>query len=210
MELADRESVGEEPLVPPGEGPFRIKGIGYLGHMRWIAEHFPGGGDAFMAELSPPMRVFFGQTFFAMSFFDLTPLVSAGHVCARVMRMSFFDFVVMRSRDQARSDLHGVYRAVLKLSSPRLVAARIPTLMNQYFDFSESAVVESDAHRVHFELRGIPVMFSDWFHAAYDGFSGVVITATGGVAANLEARVDRSSAFKGYPCCRMRMMCQWS
>jgi hypothetical protein len=166
--------------------------------------------DGYLAELSPDMRTFFSQTFLAMSFFDLIPLVCAGHVCARVLRMPFFEFVSMRSRFQAESDLRGVYRAVLKLASPRLVGTRIPTLMNQYFDFGESHVQEGEAHRVSFSLTGIPAMFGEWVHAAYDGFTFVIVKATGGVAPNLEAQIEPASMVKGYSGCTLRMTCQWS
>lgn len=210
MKARAREALEEEPPVSPGQGPFGIKGIGYLGHMRWVADHYPGGTEAYLLALSPSMRAFFGQTFFAMSFFDLMPLVCAGHTCARVMGMSFFDFVVMRSRLQAESDLHGVYRAALKLANPRLVATRIPNLMNQYFDFIESHMGETETHRVRFELRGVPSMFAEWIHAAYEGFAVVVVKATGGVAPNIEVDIEPSAPVKGHTGCRMRIMFQWS
>lgn len=208
--MHEHSQLQETPPVPPGQGPFGIKGNAYLGHMRWVAENFPGGADAYLQALTPDMRTFFGQTFFAMSFFDVMPLICVAHTCARVFRMSFFDFVAMRSRHQAEADLNGMYRAVLKLSSTRLVAARIPTLMTQYFDFGHSTVTETEAHRVSCELQGIPVLFSEWLHAAYDGFAVVVVRATGGVAPNLEVAIAPSPPVKGYEACRMRITFQWS
>ncbi len=202
--------LGETPPVSPGEGPFRIKGNAYLGHMRWVAERFPGGTEAYLEALSPEMRAFFGQTFFAMSFFDLMPLVCVAHTCGRAVGMPFFEFVSMRSRDQAQRDLNGVYRTILKLSSARLVSARIPTLMTQYFDFAQSTVTESESHRLRFEVVGMPVMFAEWLHAAYEGFSAVIVKATGGVAPNLEAEIIQQPPIKGYEGCRMRLMIQWS
>src|SRR5262245_55819133 len=87
MNELDRQSLGEVPPVAPGQSPFHIKATGYLGHMKWIEESYPGGRDGFLNALTPPMREFFSQQFFAMSFIDLMPLVCAGHTCARAFRM---------------------------------------------------------------------------------------------------------------------------
>jgi hypothetical protein len=38
-------------------------------------------------------------------------------------------------RHQATLDIQGVYRMLLKLTSPKLVAVRLPKMMSKYFDF---------------------------------------------------------------------------
>jgi hypothetical protein len=202
--------LNEQPPIAPGEAPFRIKGTGYLGHMQWVAQHFPGSTNGFLAELAPAMRRFFEQPFLAMSFFDLMPLVCAGHTCARVRKMGFFQFVAGRSKHQAEQDLKTVHRALLKLTSARMVGARIPMLMSQYFDFGTTSLVASDAYSVRFEHSGVPVIYAEWLHAVYDGFGCVLIQATGGVAPHLEVERVPMAPVQGHAACKLRGLMLWS
>jgi hypothetical protein len=200
----------ERPPVPPGEGLFRIKGTAYIGHLHWADEHFPGGRKALAAELSPPMRTFFEQSFLAMSFFDLMPLVCASHTCARLLGKSFEDWVEGRSRQQAALDLNGVHRALLKLGSPRLIGARIPILMSQYFDFGTTRLIATESYRIRFEIANVPVLFADWLHAVYEGFGSAIIQATGGIAPNVEVERETTGLVHGFPACRLTCNMQWS
>jgi hypothetical protein len=202
--------LGEEPPIAPGEAPFRTKGTAYLGHLGWVAQHFPGGTAGFLAELSPPMRRFFEQPFLAMSMFDIMPLVCAGHTCARVLKLSFFQFIAKRSRHQAEQDLKTVHRALLRLTGPRMIGARLPMLMSGYFDFGSSSVLESDAYRVRFELSGVPLMYAEWLHAVYDGFGSVLIETTGGVAPHIEVERVPMSPVQGFASCKLRALMLWS
>jgi hypothetical protein len=205
-----RQSIGEVPPVAPGQSPFHIKATGYLGHMRWIEESYPGGREGFLEALSPPMREWFSQQFFAMSFVDLMPLVSAGHTCARAYRMSFHDFIVHRSKIQAEFDLKGIYRALLKLSSPRLLAARVPTILGQYFDFGAMRLLEVEGYRATWELGQIPVVLAAWFAAANEGFSLVLVKAAGGIAPHVDVTHEPAASLHGYAACRIRVTMQWS
>jgi hypothetical protein len=206
----ERQSLGETPPVPPGEGPFHTKATGYLGHMKWVDESYPGGRDAFMAQISPPLRDWFTQQFFAMSFIDLMPLVCVGHTCARSFRMGFYDFIVYRSKLQAEADLKGMYRALLKLSSPRLLAARVPTILAQYFDFGAMRLLEVEPYRATWELGSIPVVLGAWMAAANEGFSLALVKAAGGVAPHCEVSHEPAASLNGYAACRLRVVMQWS
>ncbi|MFT3923231.1 MAG: hypothetical protein QM778_11925 [Myxococcales bacterium] len=210
MSVAVRSGeLGEHPTLPPGEGPFRIKGTGYLGHMRWVEQHYPGGRQAFLAAVSPSIRAFLDQPFLAMSLFDIMPLICAGHTCARVCKTTFFQFIANRSGHQAQQDLTTLHRALLKLASPRMVASRVPMLMSQYFDFGETAVLESDAKSVRFELSSIPVMYAEWLHAVYDGFGRTLVEATGGVSPRLSVERVPLGNVRSFPACKLRGTMSW-
>jgi hypothetical protein len=204
------KALGEEPPVQPGEGPFHIKATGYLGHMRWVEASYPGGSQAYLEELSPGVRAFFQQQFFAMSFIDIFPIVCAGGTCARAFRMTPYDFVAFRSRNQAEQDLNGVYRAFLRLGNPRLLAVRVPSIFGQYFDFAQPKLLDSDSYHARFEFAGVPWLLADWVQAAYEGFSSVVLKAAGATAPNIEAERVPAGTTKGYPSCRLVITNQWS
>jgi hypothetical protein len=202
--------LGAEPPVPPGEGPFRIKGTGYLGHLKWIDAAYPGGRQAFLAAISPEMRRFFEQQFMAIGFNDILPLVCCGHTCAPVFRMSYYDFVVYRSRDQAEQDLKGMYRALLKISTPRVLASRVPNIFAQYLDFGTVKVTQVENYRACWELTNFPLALSEWVRAVYEGFTTVLLATAGGVAPNMEMTLENGPPIKGFPGCKLTVMVQWS
>src|SRR3954447_20372280 len=116
-ELTHPEPLDQSRPLPfrPGEGPFRIKGVAYRGHLEYVAEHVPGGIAEMLAGFRDPALVqFFEQKFLPSSLYDIIPLVVAGYVCARQSRRTFYDFVRVRSRYQAQKDISGIYRLLIK------------------------------------------------------------------------------------------------
>jgi hypothetical protein len=202
-------AIGETPPVEPGKSPFHIRGTAYLGHLAWIDEHFPGGRKAFLALLSPPMRDFFSQTFLAISMFDFLPLASAGQVCARALKMKFTEFIEMRGRHQAQVDIGGVYRVLLKVTSARLIASKLPGIMGKYFDFGSVRPISEEVRCVRFEVTGIPQMLFDWFYACYTGYVEVVVGAAGGHIPTLDLDSVVATDLHGFPACRLEGTVRW-
>jgi hypothetical protein len=203
-------TLGEQPPVTPGSSPFHIRGIAYLGHLDWVDAHFPGGRRGFLALLTPPMRAFFEQTFLAISMVDFMPLASAGQVCARALGKPLIEFVEMRSRHQAEVDLHGVYRAMLKLTSAKLVAARLPKMTARYFDFGEVREIDSKPYCARFAIESLPSSVVDWFIGCYNGYVEIVIGAAGGHLPTVDFQVESAPDIKGFPASRMIGTVRWS
>jgi|GEM_PF-821774 len=202
-------SLGETPPVAPGESPFHIKGVAYLGHLDWVDKHFPGKRPAFLALLSPTMRTFFSQTFLAIGFHDFLPLAAAGHACARSLGMRFVDFVEMRGRHQADLDLNGVYRILLKLTTAKMVAARLPKVMSKYFDFGDVRVLSEDAYAVRFEVDRVPSLAVDWFRGCYTGYVEVTVAASGGNIPTLDIDAQPAPALHGFAANRLVGTVRW-
>jgi hypothetical protein len=197
--------------VAPGESPFHVRGTAYIGHLEWLDRHFPGGRAAFLAALTPPMRAFFNQTFLAISMHDFLPLAAAGQVCARVMGKSLFDFVEMRARHQAAVDIEGVYKILLKLSSPRLVATRLPKIMSNYFDFGEtSRLTDDEPLCVRFQVATLPQLLVEWFTACYTGYVEVVLGAAGGHLPTIDFVAEAAPDLHGFAASRLTGIVRWS
>jgi hypothetical protein len=203
-------AIGEIPPVLPGKSPFHIRGTGYLGHLAWIDQHYPGGRPAFLALLSPPMRAFFSQTFLAISMFDFLPLASAGQACARSLKMKFVDFIEMRGRHQAELDIGGVYRVLLKMTSAKMIASKLPGIMSKYFDFGTARPLSEEANCVRFEVATIPTMLVDWFLGCYTGYVEVIVGAAGGHIPTLDIDASPSPDLNGFPSCKLIGTVRWS
>jgi hypothetical protein len=208
--VASFAPIDETPPVPPGESPFHIRGTGYLGHFAWVDQQFPGGRGAFLDLLSPPMRAFFSQTFLAISMFDFLPLAAAGRVCARALGMKFVDFIEMRGRHQAQVDIGGVYRMLLKMTSPRLVAAKLPTIMSKYFDFGTVRPLSEEPRCVRFENASVPNILVGWFRGCYTGYVEVVVSAAGGHLPTLDIETAPAPDLHGFAACKIVGIVRWS
>lgn len=177
------EPLDESRPLPfrPGEGPFRIKGVAYRGHLDYVAEHVPGGVEEMVRGFrDPALATFFEQKFLASTFYDVIPLVVAGYVCARQCRKSFSEFVRIRSRYQAQKDIGGIYRVLLKLVSPMHVIQRLPALQAQYLDFTKDGTVEVvEPKRVVLRCTGLPAMLAGWYTTVNETYIEVVLTAAG-------------------------------
>lgn len=177
------EPLDESKPLPfrPGEGPFRIKGVAYRGHLDYVAEQVPGGVEEMLRGFrDPALATFFGQKFLPSTFYDIIPLVVAGYVCARQSRQSFSEFVRVRSRYQAKQDLGGIYRVLLKLVSPMHAIERLPALQAQYLDFAANGAIEVLApKRVVMRCTGLPAMLAGWYTIVNETYIDVVLTAAG-------------------------------
>lgn len=168
--IPDRGGLERELFpFPIGRSPFRIKGTGYLLHLKYVEEHLPGGRAAMAAAIrDPELRAFFDQTFFAGHWVDLYPLVAVGHTCARLSGMSFERFIRVRSRHQSEGDLTLFRKLILRLASPELLASRIPVLTASYFDFATAEVLDKKPAAITAMMHGVPRDLAPWMSYVAD------------------------------------------
>lgn len=174
---------------PPGENPYRIKGTAYRGHLAYVSEHVPGGVKAHNDAIGDPALVaFFSQTFLAASYYDLYPLVAAGHICARLVGSTFEGFIRVRSRYQAERDVAGIYKMLLKLTSPEALALRLPRLVGQYLDFGTAEAHVIKPRHVVAGQGGTPRSMARWFSLVHEAYIDTLLPKAG--AKNVLYRLD--------------------
>ena len=167
---SQRSGLESERLpFPVGEAPFRIKGSGYLLHLKYVDEHLPGGRAAMYAAIArPDLRAFFEQTFFAGHLVDIYPLVAVGYTCARIEGVSFERFIRTRSRHQSEGDLKLFRKLILRIASPEMLASRIPLITASYFDFATAEVLEKKTGSISAVMHGIPRDIAAWMSYVAD------------------------------------------
>lgn len=162
MPLATEEY--ETLPFPVGQSPFKIKGNAYRGHIDYADANVPGGMRAAVAALSDPVqREFLCQPFMASSLYDVFPLVALAYSCARLAGTTISDYMRIRTRHQAERDLNGVYRLILRLVSPETVAARLPQITSQYFNFGSGEIRKRGPQWVEAVRGGMPVGLINWY-----------------------------------------------
>lgn len=150
-----------------GKGsPFHVKGIAYRHAQSYYQSHVPGGLAAVASALDDPeLRAFLVQEFLSASWYDVLPFVAIDAAAARACSTSMSRFVRECAHWQAQHELSGVYRVLLRLFSPNTVAAVLPRLSAQYYDFSTVRTCDSNAEGITVVRSGLPAVAGGWLVA---------------------------------------------
>ncbi len=200
----------ESPFAP-GESPFHVKGVVYAGTHKYFAGQVDGGLDALWAELDDPaLRAFMQQKFLAGGWSDVLPVAPLIRAEARALRLSVPHYLRKRSEFQAKDDIGGVYRFLLKIISPESVANRLPRLLTQIFDFGNHEINAIDNAHIEVTLTGFPMMLWPWYSTAFEVYSQTLLTLAGGK--NVTALVRDPApiaADRGVELCQFQILCRW-
>lgn len=176
---AQPHDVASQLVEAPGMSAFKIKGVAYLGHLDYCRRFIPGGQERFIHALPESLRSFFEQQFLPGNWYDVFPLAASGFVCAELLQMPFYEFIRMRSTVQAKEDVKGVYRIFFAIFSTKSIAAKLPKLFFQYFNFGEIALVKSETYRVEVARKGVPALLVNWQNGVLQGYLEVVLQMAG-------------------------------
>ena len=158
---------------------FRARGVVYLGARDYIEKYVPGGCTAVRSALRSETAAFWDQLFLAGALFDALPIVEISRAAAEISGQSHEDFIRANAQWLAQRDIRGVYRAILHVLSPELVAVRLPRVSLRYFDFGEASAKMSSDGVCSAEQRGLPQSMASWFTACVEGFVPKALALSG-------------------------------
>ncbi|MFX8036069.1 hypothetical protein ABTK80_20910, partial [Acinetobacter baumannii] len=72
------------------------------------------------------------------------------------------DYLKLRASFQAEKDLSGVYRFLLKLASPEMVALKLSRVATQIFEFGDTTVHRVAPNRIEGAFYGLPISLVEW------------------------------------------------
>lgn len=177
-----------ELALPLGTGPFHVKGVLYLGTQKYFTTEVPDGLAKLVQTLDDPsVRAFIQQKFLAASLYDVLPVAPLIRAEAEVCQQTVSAYLRKRAAFQAREDIGGVYRWLLKLASPELVALKLPRLLTQVFDFGDSFTERIDERCIRVEVREFPQALSEWYSTAFDVYAETALGLAG--AKNIDVRM---------------------
>jgi hypothetical protein len=142
---------------------YHVKGLVYMRTHEFFAEKVPGGSAALLPLLTRELRDFFSQTFLASGWYDALPIASLVRAEAKAMGHSVADYLEARAGWQAEKDIHTVYRMLLRLASPGLVAGRLAKMMGQVLDFGKTEILERRTDGMKAVVRGMPEALGEWY-----------------------------------------------
>lgn len=204
------------PLVPTGaefsfgQSPFHAKGVLYLGTQSFFSEHVRGGVDALAQEIEDEaLRAFITQKFLPSSLYEVMHVPALIAYEARALRMGLDDYLLHRTRHQAKKDLGGVYGWLLRLASPQLVASRLPRIMLQMFDFAHAEVVSDSSDETIARFTGIPAPLAPWLSVCLAVYAETAIKLAGGSPTIEEASVRSTGARAGLALVDLEVPIRW-
>ena len=175
-----RFSQAEKLPMAPGTSPFHMKGHAYRGVLEHLDSIVPGGAYAVRAELRDmSVRAFFEQSFLPSGWYDILPSQPLIVTSARLASVPFLQLARQVARAQALRDIHGIYRFVLKLSSPEMVISRLSRATAQYFDFGATELKALSQGHATLERTGVPASMVGFYCGLTEGFVMVALELTG-------------------------------
>lgn len=194
-----------------GASPFRVKGVLYQGTQAFFEQNSQRGMESLLSEIEQPeLRAFIQQRFLPSGWYDVLPVPALIACEARALRMGVPEYLLHRTRYQAKRDLGGVYGWVLRLATPGLVATRLPKIMSQMFDFVRVDTVREEGNHVEVRFHGIPATLLEWLHNALLVYSETALKLAG--ARTVEISVPRAAPgaeVEGIPTITMSMRLSW-
>jgi hypothetical protein len=179
---------GDSPFAP-GQSPFHIKGVVYHATHQYFADEVTGGLEALWAQLpDPALLAFAQQKFLPSSWYDVLPIAQLISAESRAARQTLRVYLRARSAYQARKDIGGVYRFLLRLASPEMVAARLPRLITQIFDFGQVDVTIVEPGHMAATLTGYPAVLWEWYSIAFEVYCETALKLAGAATVSVTAR----------------------
>ncbi len=194
------------------DSPFRTKGVLYLGTRTYFEAHLTRGIAAVVDELPEGrLRTFLGQSFLAGGQYEVLIVPALIAAEARAMKMSFDDYLLHRTRWQAERDIHGVYRLLLKVTSPEAIVMRVPKVMTQMFNFGLTHATMTGRNQAVLEAQGIPAALVPWLSVAFKVYVETSLRLAGGKAPTYTIlRHAVEPAKSGFPMRSIRGRLEWA
>lgn len=205
-----------EPLGPElfkiGESPFRVRGLAYMA-LRQYAEHkVDGGFSAVVRALgNDPFANYYQQLFIAAGDYDASPLMRMFQELSRRAGREIGSFIAARSRASAVRDSTGMWKPLLKHSTPHAMAERLPLAFNRYFEPCTASVEENEGASFSGTLKSVPESMSGLYCESTNGFVSACLEVAGASGARVEwLSREPTDALSGVAVATWRFRARWS
>jgi hypothetical protein len=154
-----------------GDSPFHCKGVNYRNLIAYLDANLKDGHAPFIAGLrDPELRTYLSQPFLAGSWYDALPMVPLAPEVARALHVSTLQYGRELARFGVQRDAKGVYKLLLKLSSPESLLERSTHTARQYFDFVTSEFEKLGPREYRLRHRGVPALAAPFYMSITEGF----------------------------------------
>jgi hypothetical protein len=188
---------------PPGEGPFRIKGIAYRGFLLLVEQRVAGGVRAFCEALGDDaLAAFVRQPFLAATRYDILPMLPLNTTLAALLGRSLAQLAREAGVAQARHDARHVYRPMVETRSLSDLSTRLPRFGMQYYDFGGYAGHDVAPGHVVLRRTGLPRYVVPWYGPMQAGYIEEIVRELGASwAEGTSRREEPAGGARGFEVC---------
>lgn len=201
----------ESSALAIGASPFRCKGLIY----RDVCLDAMGTDAARRARYlealgDDSLRQFASQIFLAGGWYDILPAARMSDAAARANGLPVEEHLQASALAAARRDVSGLYRAILKVMSPKLVAQGMIRISSRYFDFGALSIQSEESTRVLGLRTGVPAAIAHWYGTVSSAYLKCVLEQAGARDVRVEFTARASNAtVAGIPICDMTFDYRW-
>jgi hypothetical protein len=161
-----------EPLpFAVGASPFHAKGVNYQNFVAFVDAGVAGGLSSFAASLrDPALRAFVSQRFLAASWYDALPMTTLLRELGRELGTPPLQLGRELAQFGVKRDASGIYRLLLKFTTPESLLERSTNTARQYFDFVRSDFLRLGECRYRLTHAGIPAFAAPTYMSIVEGF----------------------------------------
>jgi hypothetical protein len=197
---------------PPGQGPFRSRGLAYAHILGYADARLPGGRAALLAHVgaSTADSKFYEQIFLVTGVYDVSPLLRLFIAAAELKKTEVGVFIQRRAARSGASDTEGVWKPALHGRTPSEVASRLNFAFARYYPPCGADSLAAERGFFEGELHGIPSCMNGLYCDSTVGFYQGALGRLGARDLRVEfdrARADGSNA--GIPLERIRFRTRW-
>lgn len=201
----------DRPIVTDGihESPFGAKGLLFQGTRTF----FEGEGlwDALLDALSPPLRRFMEQRFFAGTYYEALIIPELIRVEARVCELSVKEYLARRTEWQAKRDLHSVYRVVVRVAPTEMTISRLVMLMTQMFNFGEPTIEKPAPGHLEVSIGGVPEVLTAWLRQCLVLYGEICLAMAGSKTCEVRrGETQPGDEILGHPTVTLCFSCHWT
>jgi hypothetical protein len=142
--------------------------------------------------------------------YDVSPLVRLYGVVARLQGTPVGRFIEERSRWSAESTSKGLWRPILKASSPEAMAESTRQAFNRFFQPCKAESLRSREGHFEGELSALPACMAGLFASSTIGFFSEAVEIAGGKGCRVEmGRPNPDGELAGVSLQRVRFVANW-
>jgi hypothetical protein len=163
-----------------GQSPFHCKGVSYRNVRLFLDASLEGGHERFLAGLrNSELRAFLAQPFLPSSWYDALPMIPFAHDAARQRHTTTPQLMRELATFSIKRDASGIYKLLLKFTSPESLLERSTHTARQYFDFvlSEFELVGPKCYRLRHS--GIPAVLAPLYMSLVEGYVDIGLEMAG-------------------------------
>jgi hypothetical protein len=181
--------------------------------LRHYAEHKVDGGFAAVVHRmgDDPFAPYYQQLFIAAGDYDAVPLMRMFLALAERAGRDIGTFISARSRASAVRDSTGMWKPLLKNSTPGAMAARLPIAFNRYFEPCAARVESIGEREFTGTLENVPECMSGLYAESTNGFVSACLELSGATGASVEWLSQQpAGALAGVPITSWRFRARWN